>query len=115
LKKYDDEMTALNMSESEMEIVCHFFKETGGHAAQDLRWKPNPDDLCIHHDDRIWFDSCSGTGITPEILVRHLRNEEPKTNFDYAQMVECSFHLSCLPSDLMKKAEAILGQNGGLA
>lgn len=91
---YDEEMSALNLSDKEKTIVEYLFKGTTG---RDLRYE---EPLTIHHDDRIWFDPESGTGICPLILVRFLRNIKPQNGFEDNQMFESRYHLEFLPTEL---------------
>lgn len=104
MKKFDEFLSSMEMSNDEKSIVTHLFPET---AIQDLRLFRENSDLCICYDDRIWFDPESGTGISPEILIRYLRNEEARNGYENTQMLECSWHIACLPLELRNKVSKI--------
>jgi hypothetical protein len=99
---YDEALITLNMTDNEKIIVEYFFKGTCG---QDLQQNLP---LMIRADDRIWFDSCSGTGIRPQTIINYLRKQQPTSFFEDAEMFECRFHIGTLPSDLFEIALNIL-------
>lgn len=115
--EYDQEMQSLNMTEDEKLVVEHIFVEDHKKTMKlnakffDEHKISPPTYTMIRHNDRIWFDPESGTGICPEILVRFLRNEQPQSNFDFHQMFECKYHLEFLPSDLFYVAMKVYRQH----
>lgn len=92
--EYDEVLTGLRITDDEKQIVEHLFKGSFGH---DIR---GTEPFMIRHDDRIWFDPESGTGISPPALIHFLRNEKPINGFESYEMFECKYHLEFLPRHL---------------
>lgn len=92
--EYDEVLTGLRITDDERQVVEHLFKGTFG---RDIL-ADGP--FMIRHDDRIWFDPESGTGISPPALIHFLRNNQPLSNFESQEMFECKYHLEFLPRPL---------------
>lgn len=87
-------------SEDEKEILAYLFGVGEEHRPPAV----------IMSEDRIWFDPCSGTGITPCTVLTFLRRKnEGRTVsiFEHSELFECRYHLELMPRKLFLKAMRI--------